>query len=328
MLQMETLDLSEMPQGDRFGFFHDVISNSTGPSRFTSPAANNFAGYCRFVDLGGVQMASFRYPSLEMVRTHRMIRQSDPEMYELALPINGRSSLIQDRRQAVVEAGNEFTFLTTSRPYECSSISVDQPTVRTVAILIPQSALPLPPDKVNGLVARRLSSTKGMGSLLAGLLRQVAEQPDSFRPEDGPRLGRVALDLISATLAQHLDLGRALPDEVQQRALRVRIDNFISRNLGDLNLSPREIAAAHHISLRTLHRLFEGEESSVAELIRLRRLDQCGRDLANPLLANVPIYAIATRWGFPDKTHFSRLFRATYGMSPQQYRKEPPALLT
>jgi AraC-like DNA-binding protein len=40
------------------------------------------------------------------------------------------------------------------------------------------------------------------------------------------------------------------------------------------------------------------------------------------LLADKPISAIAARWGFPDPAHFSRLFKATYGRSPRQFRRE------
>jgi AraC-like DNA-binding protein len=31
---------------------------------------------------------------------------------------------------------------------------------------------------------------------------------------------------------------------------------------------------------------------------------------------------IAARWGLADSSHFSRLFRATYGMSPREFRSE------
>ncbi|MEU4553698.1 helix-turn-helix domain-containing protein [Micromonospora violae] len=39
---------------------------------------------------------------------------------------------------------------------------------------------------------------------------------------------------------------------------------------------------------------------------------------ANRVLPTTP--AIAARWGFSDKAHFSRVFRARYGRSPQAYR--------
>ena len=34
------------------------------------------------------------------------------------------------------------------------------------------------------------------------------------------------------------------------------------------------------------------------------------------------IKAFLARWGLADSSHFSRLFRATYGMSPREFRSE------
>ena len=68
------------------------------------------------------------------------------------------------------------------------------------------------------------------------------------------------------------------------------------------------IAAANHISLRYLHKLFEPQPSTVAGFIRERRLERCRRDLADPSLAHVPVRAIALRLGFPDPARLNRLF--------------------
>ncbi|MFC5818547.1 helix-turn-helix domain-containing protein [Nonomuraea harbinensis] len=44
------------------------------------------------------------------------------------------------------------------------------------------------------------------------------------------------------------------------------------------------------------------------------------RALADPRLEGVPINAIAARWGFPNDSHFSRTFRAAFGVTPAAYR--------
>lgn len=111
------------------------------------------------------------------------------------------------------------------------------------------------------------------------------------------------------------------PDE-SRRAVRLRdVQGYIRRNLGDPDLSPRTIAAAHHVSLRYLHQLFADYGVTVAAWVRQQRLEQACRDLADPSLARLPVQRIAVRWGFADHSTFTRAFRRAYHLPPQVYRR-------
>jgi len=124
----------------------------------------------------------------------------------------------------------------------------------------------------------------------------------------------------------HLRVGeRSSPPETAKRALLQRMHAFVEQHLGDPQLSPRMIAAAHNISIRTLHRLFETHHMTPAAWIRTRRLERCRHELADPQIRNRPIHAIAARWGFADAAHFTRAFRAAYELTPQDYRKKTEA---
>lgn len=322
MLVTHTVDTRSMAKGERFDFWHELLAREVAPARVYSDHAGDFRAWARVTDLGELRLTSYRYPSLDMRRTGRSVRQFDPQMYQLALPTAGQSAISQQRRQSELRPA-EFTFVDTSRPYDAShrqSPSAPGP-ASSVTILIPHSRLPLPPDKIDQLLAARLPADTGMGALLATYLRHIADHPEQFRPTDAARLGSTALDLISATLAQQLDLESMLPAEVQREALRARVRAFVDENLGDPELTPRSVAAVHHLSVRSLHRLFEGEQTTVAELIRTRRLERCRQDLRDPRLRGQPAYVIGARWGFPDRAHFSRAFRAAYGLSPQAFRE-------
>jgi AraC-like DNA-binding protein len=96
---------------------------------------------------------------------------------------------------------------------------------------------------------------------------------------------------------------------------------FIEEHLGDPDLTPPAVAAAHYVSVRYLHKLFETQEASVAEWIRQRRLERCRRDLLDSALSALPVNAIAARWGLLNAAHFSRAFRAAYGTAPGEYRR-------
>jgi AraC-like DNA-binding protein len=98
------------------------------------------------------------------------------------------------------------------------------------------------------------------------------------------------------------------------------IHSFIEHNLGDLQLSPAAVAVAHHISVRYLHRLFQCQGITVSAWIRQRRLERCRRDLGDPLLAELPIRAIAACRGLRPE-EFRRAFRVAYRTTPRDYRR-------
>jgi AraC-like DNA-binding protein len=161
-----------------------------------------------------------------------------------------------------------------------------------------------------------------MAALIRPFLVKVAgllDEADAPGPGTAVRLAGNVVDLMSTVLAERLD---AIPGDpgVGHRALMMRITAFIESHLGEADLAPAEIATAHHISLRQLHKLFHANGTTAAGWIRQRRLEHCGRDLRDPRYAAWPVAAVGARWGYPDPAHFSRLFKATYGMGPRDYR--------
>ncbi|WP_206641596.1 helix-turn-helix domain-containing protein [Nonomuraea polychroma] len=107
-----------------------------------------------------------------------------------------------------------------------------------------------------------------------------------------------------------------------RQALALRIRTYIQRHLHDSELTPRSVAAAHHISVSHLHRLFQEQGDTVSAWIRDQRLERTRRDLADAALIDVPIYKIAARWGFTRAADFSRAFRTAYGVSPREFRSQ------
>ncbi|MFI6511369.1 helix-turn-helix domain-containing protein [Streptosporangium sp. NPDC050855] len=111
------------------------------------------------------------------------------------------------------------------------------------------------------------------------------------------------------------------PPARHRHPLLARIHAFVDRHLADPRLSPDLIATAHNISSRSLYRLFQAENTTVARLIHDRRLERCRDDLTDPAKRDRPIHAIAARWGFGTAAHFTRAFRTAYGLSPREYRR-------
>jgi AraC-like DNA-binding protein len=110
------------------------------------------------------------------------------------------------------------------------------------------------------------------------------------------------------------------PSPATLRRLR-QIQVYIDTHLADPGLSPKRIAAANRISLRYLYKLFLHANCAVNQWIRERRLTRCAEALVSPAQANRNIAEIAYAWGFNDLSHFNRMFKRRFGVSPRGYQR-------
>jgi AraC-like DNA-binding protein len=165
-------------------------------------------------------------------------------------------------------------------------------------------------------MAQRISGTGGLGATLYRLSQSLCEEAERLQEEEGAAALDAYFKILSACM------GRAEPPEHNRPELRSRIQRFIDGHLSDPALGPTEIAAAAHISVRHLHRLFSSTGSTLGDCIRARRLEQCRNDLANPRLRSKTITEIAFFWGFSDSAHFSRSFRRQFGICPRMFRAQ------
>jgi AraC-like DNA-binding protein len=310
----------DLPVAERFGFWHDMTADALIPTIFSSDHADDFRATLRALDLGAVQVSAMTYPSLECRRTAKLVRRSDPELYQVALTLRGHQGITQLGRDTSLGL-YDLMLYDSSRPFHSHVAADEGDTVATVVAQVPKVLCPLPADRVDQLLAVRISGGEGIGALLARFLVRLIAEAGRYRPSDAPRLGTVLLDLAVALLAHELDVGTLVPPETHRRALVLRVRAFVGQHIGDPQLTPATIAAAHHISARQLHRLFEGEGVTVAALIRSQRLEGCRRDLADPALRLISIHEIAARWGFSHPAVFSRAFRGAYDLSPSEYRQ-------
>jgi AraC-like DNA-binding protein len=87
-------------------------------------------------------------------------------------------------------------------------------------------------------------------------------------------------------------------------------------------LDADSIAQALNCSKRSLHKAFEAETRTLHQHIWARRLEGVRRDLEDAALGTRSITEIAFAWGFSSPEHFSRIFRARYGLSPREWRHQ------
>lgn len=302
----------------RLASFDEFQVESAHPMRVRSDEPERFRAMARSLDLAAVNVVDLSCSPSEVWRTARLVRQFDPEVYSVLFPLTGRVTVVQAGREATLNT-RELALYDSWHPFQLRiDAAAGDATARLVRMQLPRASLPLPTGRLDSMLAVSLPGQDGVGGLLTQFLTSLTTDSGSFRPADAPRLGGVAADLLGAAIAHHVDA--ALPADSHQRTLVTRIEAFVRRHLHDQRLTPRSIAAAHHISVGYLHRLFEPQGATVAAWIRQQRLERARRDLADRTLLGVPVHQIAARWGFSDHSTFTRAFRAAYGIPPRDYR--------
>src|SRR5438132_174207 len=276
--------------------WRSVVCDTLGPLDLRSDPDTPLRGEIEAGQLGPVSVGRVKTSTPHSVyRTPGLIRRDSPELYRVALAMSGTACLRQDGRAAQLGTG-EFIIYDFTRPCELAYDSG----VQLAVFSFPREMLALPMDLVARLTAVRISADGGTGALAAPLLRRVALDLDSYLPGSAARLSTVVMTLVTTAVAERADRAASLSAESRERTLLLRIHAFIEQHLGDADLAPGVVAAAHYISVRYLYRLFEAQGTTVAAWIRHRRLEGCRRDLADPGFSAAPVSAVAARWGLPD----------------------------
>ena len=247
-------------------------------------------------------------------RTDELVAAGDLPYFKLNLQLSGHGMLLQGGRETILRPG-ELAIYDTQQPYTL----LFEEDFRTLVLMFPHHLLGLPAGDISELTAVGIGVRNQIGTAVAPFLTRIAHMLPQMGGPIGHRLAVNAVDVLGTMLASELHDRNELVDGSQWRQIR-QIQAYIEGRLADSNLGPGVVADAHFMSLRSLHKLFAETGHTVAEWIRTRRLEQCRRDLADPLQVQVPVGAIGARWGLPDGAHFSRVFRAAYGCSPTAFR--------
>jgi AraC-like DNA-binding protein len=106
------------------------------------------------------------------------------------------------------------------------------------------------------------------------------------------------------------------------RAAKLRqVKDYIALHLSEPDLTPTSVAAAMKISVRQLHFLFEPTETSFAEHVLGRRLEECRAILESPSSRARSVTDIAYAWGFNSLPSFYRAFHQRFGVCPGMVRR-------
>jgi AraC-like DNA-binding protein len=318
---VEVLHTESIEPRNRFAAWTDFVRSACGPLNIIRPRDDGFSGQMRLRQLHQIHAGVVTADPHTVVRSRQATGGGRGEYLYLCGLSAGEMGVAQDGRQAVTRA-EELVCFDNTRVYTLAM----RERFSMVTLMLPHRLVGLAPGATTALTAVAWSTNRGIAALLwpviMGLGRHLAELDD----QSAQQLESGIASLIGALFGERLRTNAGDPEAMRQ-ALVLRIQAFARDHLSDPRLDPATLARRHNISLRYLQKLFHEQDLSPASWIRDERLASCRAELLDPRLAHLTVAAIGARSGLPGASHFSRLFRERYGVTPQEFRRRArPAL--
>ncbi|MFI5798747.1 helix-turn-helix domain-containing protein [Streptomyces sp. NPDC051677] len=267
-------------------------------------------GSVEALDLGDLLVTDWVCPQVEGIRGSNVARHDDDALL-LFTAYAGRQIIETSDETVVLRPG---TVLITSTRTTGRFVIPQHLTKRTVRV--PMTALS--PFHTGGGVPGCLlleTAQSPLANLFQDVLMSVDRHAGRMSAAEIESTRSALLVLIAGMIrASRPDIG----DSEFLQLLRRQLEVWIVDHLAGGAVRVADLAAAHSVSSRTVHRAFASTGDTVGSIVRGHRLAAARDDLVNTNLSNA---AIANRWGFCDASHFGREFRREFSLSPGDYRE-------
>lgn len=314
---LETYSTTNVKRGSKLSYWNDLHHRLLFPCEINAADPAQFDADFSVAGLAGALFVKIASLPAIVERTASHVGGGE-QRFTLLMSLKGRIQLSHYGREVVLEQG-DFTLCDSLAPSRMSYLTPNEALALTAPAQSLRAYFPLP-ESVCGL---RMSGGRGIGRMLPTMLRCLwAQTAEGLPAELGSALINSVLHVAATAYAgEH---GFAIDESAVRSVRKTQVKRFIEARLRDPDLSVGGIATGMGVSSRYINRVFADEGESILAYILRRRLDECARQLTNPLWQGHTATKIAFAWGFGSTAHFSRAFKAHFGATPNEYRRVRP----
>jgi len=252
---------------------------------------------------GGLSLNTVTAPGHGVERTASDLGRGGAAVYFVNVNLQGASRLRQFGREVTVPAGG-LLLIDSSAPY----LLEQSGPIQLASLAVPATALQRVSTDISKWVARPVAQTAA-ASLLAAQVQALARWPHAIEPQEAGVIADVLQGLLPAVF------GEPAADTAAGRYLVRRVRALIAERYAESSLSPCDVAGIAGVSVRSLHAALAREGTSFAAELTAHRLVRARAMLHSPLCRD-SVKAVALRCGYVSPAHFTRSFRARFGVTP------------
>jgi AraC family transcriptional regulator, positive regulator of tynA and feaB len=267
-----------------------------------------FSGRISTETFGAVKIRHFQSTPVRYLRGDREINRNPTDMFGASLTLTGRAVISQDGKE-VVQGPGDIVLFDTGRPFEYVLPEGDDQFVVDIPGALLQQELP----NAHQFTCTVLSGQSVFGRLFGGLLKDLDGAQSGIHAGTSGRLGSTIVDLLATALA--VELGDLPIPKVERPSVYEKVKAYILDHLADPDLNVDTIAFANHISVRSLHRLFAANGTTVIRWLWNQRLVASYKALS--VGKSTRVSDVALMYGFTNFSHFTRAFKQAFRVLPQ-----------
>lgn len=314
---LERFDTSEIAINDREAYWHDVICRlyCVADAAISPDIAKPFNATVVQRPMAAIDVGEVIAPALAYSRRTDNVRRSPSDDFLASLLLEGEAHLEQGGRRTVQRVG-DIVLYDTARPFEY----VFPTDYRLILLKVPRKHLLSRLPDAERLTAIALDGRSPMGSLAASLIRSTAGLENALEHVAAAKVSASTLDIFAAAVETELRGQKGLDN--RHNDILGRAKDYMLANLSDSELDVEEVANAIGVSSRTLNRIFAAHGTTASRYLWQQRLEASHASLNEGRAQHVAEVAVAC--GFSDFSHFSRVFKRTYGVAPNTLLKRRP----
>lgn len=304
-----SINLVGLPPAQRFDFWSNVICANFSPAENSIEIApREFDASLKGRYLGSVGVCKVVSAPMVSTRTTQSIRRDPLDSFFVSLLTSGEAHLSQYGRQTIQRAG-EFVMYDSSVPF-CYEMTSNY---NGYWLKLPRQAVSTRLANAETLTARVLTSASPVGRLLINMVSDAFELELKGNMPASARIANSILDVLAAAYDTALD--KESFDTPRHANLLDYAKSYILSNLDAPGLNLELLVDALGVSPRTLNRLFAHEGTTPIRWLWQQRLVRGKTMLESG--AETRVTDVAMACGFNNFSHFSRAFKAEFGMTPK-----------
>src|ERR1700722_20267326 len=288
----------------------DTLTDLCGQFDIDPLEASSFEGRINYTTVSKLKLCQIEASQHRLAHNASRGKLQAPPFVKILFQTHGISHFEQGGRRIELVPGDCLAY-DVSSPHTIVSPML----TRHEVVIVPKELLRERGFNFGKMSACKWSALTGTGRIAHDFVHAAFGEAAKLSANSAAGVAESLIDLLLLPLRE---ADKAF-DRIGPEAMYVRAQAFIREHLRDPDLCIDQISASLGCTKRYLHMLFSERGITVSDYIWRARLQHCRQELEN--YGGKTITDVAFSWGFSSSSHFSRVFRKNFGVSPSTIHK-------